>query len=657
MADSAAIQEANKVRLSLGLPALPVPGQVPSGPVFKETESDPEEEQGSTLESRQAEGYENWKNLERDAEEKARRDAKNFQIKKARDAAKRFAKLEGKGLGDEPDEPELDTRAWLKGQKKRQKKAQKVWKLEQELAEREEQAQYTSADLAGVKVGHEVDQFEEGSEQVLTLKDTTIEENEEDGDELENINMKDQERVTKRLDLKRKKPIYDPNNTDDVPGSILAQYDEEINSKIQKRFTLDGKGRTEESKAALRSTIGEKMKAQPISLDFLADAPAPSDYQDISEIKIRKKKKSKSSRRKAIDEEDEILPLIPSAPDDNAMEVDVKPDVSTTVRKPVELASLIDDDDLQAALASQRRQTLKKLKRIRPEDIAQQMRDELNGNTEAMQQDSDREEGGLVIDETSEFIANLQRPSTPEPVKRLKRSGSPEMTKMATDSPDSDVEMGESYNEVDEQKPVADAGDDYGVSATGLADDDTLTNGIGATLSMLTQRGLITKSDAGDRNATYRERQKFLAEKQKREAAAVLKARQQRQRDRTSGKLDKLSTREREEHARWMNSSRDQQESRQMAEVFNREYKPDVELKYVDEYGRNMGQKEAFKHLSHQFHGKGSGKGKTEKKLKKIEEEKRKEAQSALDSSKREGYDKAMGATAKKNRQAGVRLA
>ena len=94
-----------------------------------------------------------------------------------------------------------------------------------------------------------------------------------------------------------------------------------------------------------------------------------------------------------------------------------------------------------------------------------------------------------------------------------------------------------------------------------------------------------------------------------------------------------------------------------MTDIFNREYMPNVQLKYVDEFGRSMNQKEAFKHLSHQFHGKGSGKQKTEKHLKKIDDDKKREAQSALDSSQATGINNAMGATAKKNRQAGVRLA
>jgi U4/U6.U5 tri-snRNP-associated protein 1 len=49
-------------------------------------------------------------------------------------------------------------------------------------------------------------------------------------------------------------------------------------------------------------------------------------------------------------------------------------------------------------------------------------------------------------------------------------------------------------------------------------------------------------------------------------------------------------------------------------------YKPDVKLEYIDEKGHAMNEKEAFRYLSHKFHGKGSGKKKTEKRLKKIEE-------------------------------------
>merc|ERR1719471_1874115 len=50
-------------------------------------------------------------------------------------------------------------------------------------------------------------------------------------------------------------------------------------------------------------------------------------------------------------------------------------------------------------------------------------------------------------------------------------------------------------------------------------------------------------------------------------------------------------------------------------------YVPKVNLEYIDDSGRLLNTKEAFRYLSHKFHGKGSGKIKTEKRMKKIQEE------------------------------------
>lgn len=684
MADAISIEETNKIRIALGLKPLPVPG-APAGPTFKQSQdsddSSSEEEPVSTLETRQAAGYDNWKKLQDEAEAKKARDAKNAAIKKARDAAKKFVKLEGKGLGDVVDGGEEDTRTWLMQQKKRQKKLEKerARRLAEELEERERPADYTAEDLAGVKVGHEVDDFEEGGEQVLTLKDTTIDENEEEGDELENLDLRERDKLKEKLELKKRKPVYDPNQVDeDGEKSILRQYDEEIDGKKRKRFTLDGQGATAEEREAKRQDVAAKFKAQPISLDTLQDAPI-SDYMEVSEVKIKKpkKKKAKSTRQKAVDEDD-IFPISDTMDAVNgskqigeAMEVDSSNGngvATTAARRKTEHTSFVDDEDLQASLAAQRRAAFKKRKKLRPEDIARQLREEEGTTPREMDLDGEagEEEPGLIIDETSEFVANLQRPTIPE--KREKAVTKPADDAVAkSPSPEvidaEDVDMERTYNDIDDEEELKErflretsAAAKNGMTATGLTEETTLDHGLGATLNMLKQRGLVASADSGDINALHRDRQHFLAEKQKREAEAERRARLQRERDRASGKLDRMSARDREEYARWENKQRDQQESRQMADIFNREYKPDVQLKYVDEFGRLMNQKEAFKHLSHQFHGKGSGKQKTEKHLKKIEDEKKREAMSTLDSSQSTGMNNAMGATARKNRQAGVRL-
>ena len=51
-------------------------------------------------------------------------------------------------------------------------------------------------------------------------------------------------------------------------------------------------------------------------------------------------------------------------------------------------------------------------------------------------------------------------------------------------------------------------------------------------------------------------------------------------------------------------------------------YQPTFVLAYHDTSGRAMNQKEAFRDLSHKFHGKGPGKMKTERRSKKYLEEK-----------------------------------
>jgi len=678
MTDALSIEQNNKIRVALGLKPLPVPGADGAGPSFKEDDSDSgsesEEDPASTLESRQAQGYDNWKKLQDDAEAKRKREERSAAIKKARDAAQRNLQLEGATLGED-DGAGLDTKSWLMQSKKRTKKIEKerARKLAEELEERERAAaaEYTAADLAGIKVGHAVNDFEGGEDHILTLKDAAVDD-EEEGDELQDINLVDKEKTQERLELKKNKPVYDP--TAENQG-ILSHYDEEIEGKKRKRFTLDAKGSTEEEREAKRQEVSERLKTGAITLDLEPEVPT-SDYMDISEVKIKKpkKKKSKTTKQRAvIDDEDMFGGAGPAG--DSSMEIDSNGAPAPAPRRVIDQnVSFVDDDDLQASLAAQRRAAFKKRKKVRPEDLARQLREEESQTPmETDTPDDNAEEPGLVIDETSEFVSHLQKPTLPSREERVAEPASenrppqpepqhPEAEAEAEENT-GDVDMERSYNDIEDDEDLAERlkqeksqEAEPELTGTGLEEEATLDQGLGSTLSMLRQRGLVKETDSGSSNSLTRDRQRFLQDKFKREADADRRARMQRERDRASGKLDRMTAREREEYARWENKQRDQQEARQMAEVFNREYKPDVQLKYVDEYGRSMTHKEAFKHLSHQFHGKGSGKMKTEKRLKKIEEEKKREAMSALDSSQHTGMNNAMEETARKKRQAGVRL-
>lgn len=677
--DAATIEETNRIRLSLGMKPLPVPGAAASQQSEQDSASDSEGEAASTLETRQAQAYDNYK-IHMDAEAaKKRRDEKSAAIRKAREAAQRLAVLEGKGLGDADDDDDVDAKAWLMGQKKRQKKIDKARKLEEELAAAEAAAaqavQYTSKDLAGIKVAHDTSAFLEGDEQILTLKDTTIDENEEEGDELENINLRDHEKLTDRLDLKRKAPGYNPNDVEDEEHGILSQYDDEIHGKKSKKFTLDSDGAIAELSDILGqptqanklqnvslddTVVGEYPLDSPLAYSKLTsqssgDGPVSSDYLAPSAIKVKKpkKKKSKNTRQKQHDEDD-LFPLEPAQADGNAMDLDTKDTVVSNKRKATTDA-FVDDEDLQASLAIQRKNALKKRKKTRPEDIAKQLKEQAN----EPENGDDTEDGGLVIGEISEFVAALSKRDEEE--ERKPRRQKPEVTPATneTERPEADGDhpMGDADEVAGNEAPTADSGlGAAGSDDNKLEEEKNVGEGMGTTLALLRERGLIEESRGDSSYQSHRERQDFLRRKRQLEEDLEDKTRLQRERDRTNGKLERMSRADREEYARQQNAWRDHQHSRKMAELISSTYKPTVNIKYTDEHGRQLDQKEAFKHLSHQFHGKGSGKGKTEKTLKKIEDEKRREAHSLFDANQGGGMSAATTQQLKKRKEAGIRL-
>ncbi|CCT67310.1 related to DNA binding protein SART-1 [Fusarium fujikuroi] len=643
--DAATIEETNRIRISLGMKPLPVPG---ADNTSQNQSMYADGDAPSTLESRQAQAYDNYNKMIEAEKAKKKREEKAAAVRKARELAQRNAVLEGKGFGEAEEGGDLSAKDWLIGQKKRQKKIAKVRKLEEELAAAEAEAaaavQYTSKDLAGIKVGHDTAAFLDGDDQILTLKDTTIDENEEEGDELENLNMREAEKLAERLDNKKKKPGYNPLDDDeDGERGILSHYDEEIEGKKSKKFTLDTSGVIAELSDILEKPADKTKNGQNVSLDdVIGDAPISSDYIDPSQIKVKKPKKkkgNKGTRQKPKDDDD--LFSIETTPTDDLMDIDSN-DMTKKKRKAVD-DTFVDDDDLQATLAIQRKNALKKRKRTRPEDIARLLKEDDNEPEPAEQQ-----EGGLVLDEVSEFVAGLSKPGENEerkPRRPKTVSKSPE--------PDDDHPMGDDA-EVVEEKPQSSAVEE--LDEAGVEEEKAVGAGMGAALALLRERGLVEDTRGDAEYTSLRNREDFLAKKRLLEEELDEQARAQRERDRTSGKLDRMSVREREEWARQQNTWRDQQQSRRMAELFSAGYKPNVDIKYTDDHGRSLDHKEAFKYMSHKFHGKGSGKGKTEKRLKKIEDEKRREAQSMFDASSA-GMSLAAQQQLKKRREAGVRLA
>ena len=106
------------------------------------------------------------------------------------------ASLQGTTLGDDNADTD-DTLKWIKKSKKREKELAKKRQAELESMDKVFQEEYTESksnfclvlfsvsltlitaeDLEGLKVGHDLDQLEDGESHVLTLKDSRILDNE-----------------------------------------------------------------------------------------------------------------------------------------------------------------------------------------------------------------------------------------------------------------------------------------------------------------------------------------------------------------------------------------------------------------------------------------------------------------------------------------------
>lgn len=175
--ESLSLEETNKVRISLGLAPLVDDDGGDNADGAGEAQ-EVEEDQDSIAEA-------NW--AERRAADRRAREEKETKerLAKARNQRELRAKLEGKGLGSAEgtgagdDDEKASAAEWIKKSRKAAKaRAAELEKLkarEKELEERDRDAmRYGENDLAGLKVGHGLEDFEEGKDVILTLKDNKV---------------------------------------------------------------------------------------------------------------------------------------------------------------------------------------------------------------------------------------------------------------------------------------------------------------------------------------------------------------------------------------------------------------------------------------------------------------------------------------------------
>ncbi|KAI0300922.1 SART-1 family-domain-containing protein [Russula brevipes] len=615
MEESISLEETNKIRISLGLKPL----------TDDSAPSDDKEKQAETNYAKQ-----------REAETK-QRETKRIQdrIAKVRNKRELNASLKGATLGD-ADADTDDALKWIKKSKKREKELAKKRQAELESMDKAFQEEYTERDLEGLKVSHDLSQLEDGESHVLTLKDSRILDNEDD--ELQNVEIAEADRTKERNELKVKRRDYTGYDDEEfVEGRegmkrrLLSKYDEFLEGPKETGFRLGSSLPSNVPDTRIEEQTAAPVNRALLSIDYTKNIES-SDYLQNGDPGFKKPKTKKKRQTRRIADDSDIAPV------GDQMEIDEKPVVPRVRDLNV---NFVDDDELQAALASSRRAKIK-TKKITPEEIAKRIAEERTRSEERSTTDivkaesgeADGEDpGGLVFDDTSEFVRGI----TYDPITVKKEA--PEADAPATStvmkqaSPDGDIPMEEAEeleagevvvkeedddddDDAAEEKSAAENGD-VGV---GTSSEQTFSTGMASTLNILRQQGLVAtpSDDQVDRERVQLQRDLWLAEQRRRTAQREV------ERLRSRGSSKDQAQREYE------NRLRDQQEARANLEAF-KNYKPDVNIVYHDEFGRALDWKEAWKALSHKFHGKGSGKMKTEKRLKKIAEEKKKEAMASGD--------------------------
>ncbi|KAJ0243664.1 SART-1 family protein DOT2 [Hirschfeldia incana] len=506
-----------------------------------------------------------------------------------------------------------------KAEKQRAHQLSRIFEEQDNLIQGENEDGEDGDHLSGVKVLHGLEKVAEGGAVILTLKDQSVLADGDVNNEidmLENVEIGEQKRRNEAYEAaKKKKGTYDDKFNDD-PGAVkkmLPQYDE---PDTDEGIILDAKGRfTGEAEKKLEE-LRKRIQGQTTSTfeDLNSSAKVSSDYfshEEMLRFKKPKKKKSlrkkdkldisaleaeaiasglaaedlgsrKDGKRQALKEEKErsehekrsnaYQTAIAKA--DEASRLLRLEQVQSAKREEDEGIMLADDaEDLYKSLERARKLALTKKEEVRsgPEAIAQLLASRANEMTDDNSASgAETQENTVVFTEMNDFVWGLERGEG---------VGKPESEDVFME----EDEAPEAPEEVKEEQPdgwaeVKDTDMDEGELPSDtkeITPDETIHEvavgkGLSGVLKLLKDRGALKeKVEWGGRNM----------DKKKSKLVGIV--------DDDGGK-----------------------------ERFK-----DIRIERTDEFGRTLTPKEAFRLLSHKFHGKGPGKMKEEKRMKQYQEE------------------------------------
>ncbi|CAH0554749.1 unnamed protein product [Brassicogethes aeneus] len=468
------------------------------------------------------------------------------------------------------------------------------------------QKKYTDKDLRGLQVEHDVDSFADERTVILTLKDKGVLD-EDDEDVLVNVNMLDDERYKKSIENKKKKILYNAYEDQEYDEfgnpkekTLLSQYDEEIDGAKKSSFKI-GSDNSVERKQFIAQTVKEKLakkKLETIAEKNLVLATEYYNEEELAKFKKPKKKVRKiRTKGKLLTAEEleqsnnagieKIGSRRPKFKNDPDFDIDDVPNVEIP-----EISDIKIEDDKDDILEK----ALHKARRIKQKEnvIA-----DIIKKTEIKEDPDDKDSGNIILNATAEFCRTLGDIPT------YGKAGNREETEeIDINEFQDDVKEDDSDDEVQIIEPTGwnsvDPGQHMMSSRSApqevqiLDEEPDVSTGMGAALKLAMSKGYLDK-EMNNRPSNSR--------------LAHLQAQHYSIEDKTHGEEGERGGR-RERYSGPITDFKEKET-----------FKPNVKLEYIDDDGHILNSKEAFRYLSHKFHGKGPGKNKIEKRIKKSVQE------------------------------------
>uniref|UniRef100_W8BAP2 U4/U6.U5 tri-snRNP-associated protein 1 n=2 Tax=Ceratitis capitata TaxID=7213 RepID=W8BAP2_CERCA len=635
--DCLSIEETNKLRAKLGLKPL----EVESGPSKPTTSAAAAEAKKVQPGEKDLSSYKDeWgeflhkpaTNLKEKAEAEKMRE-KLKQRKEKRFLEEQLARIRTLGESDEETD---DVSKWVSKnrrvideRKEAQKRAKMIEEMDAEfgvndLVEKEKEASrrkaYNDKHLKGLRVEHDLNEFTEGKQIILTLKDKDVLDDEDDA--LINVNLVDDERYRKNVVNKKQNPLsYGYNVYEEqydkfgnpIQRGILEKYDEDLDGNKKKNEFVIGDN-VEEQREHQRKVLEIKTKLAGKRLETLEDAKialASDTYSEAELTKFKKPKKKVKKIRKKLKVED-LIPM-----NDEPMEKHLgsrrgrhreEEDMDTEDIKEVKVED--EDEDLERILSKarklkQKENIIRKNLPIDVSNIKHEIKDEpVDGaDGEGGIRGAD---GNIVLNATAEFCRTLgdiptygmagNRDEDSNDMMDFEiNDGNDERLNDRQNEPELNHGTWNSVNPDEVMQPAEfeDVGENLEEVAI-LDEEPDVSAGVANALRLALSKGYLEKEEHNRPSNSK---------------MAHLQAKNYSIEDKSAVEDDKFGRRDRF-HAGPIMEFKDKET-----------FKPNVKLEYIDDNGRILNSKEAFRYLSHKFHGKGPGKNKIEKRLKKMEQE------------------------------------